>query len=118
MCHAATGPSALPGQEQEEPQISFGGPREELERRTMAEAIPRDHREKGHGRGEKSVQELEAGDGEGTLVLHVRSGDIFDNKVLAYYGQVICCNTQFLAFYEAQYLARASSVYCETRRGA
>ncbi|CAM9408479.1 unnamed protein product, partial [Hapterophycus canaliculatus] len=36
---------------------------------------------------EGSWEESSQGGGEGTLVLHVRSGDIFDNEILAYYGQ-------------------------------
>ncbi|CAM9146176.1 unnamed protein product [Scytosiphon promiscuus] len=35
----------------------------------------------------KDGDDWDDGGGDGTLVLHVRSGDIFDDEILAYYGQ-------------------------------
>ena len=93
VCHAGAAPSASAEreEEQEETQLSVGGRREDLERRSLDAATP-GNEEKGGRQVEveaaRSGRELEGGGGEGTLVLHVRSGDIFDDKVLAYYGQV------------------------------
>lgn len=63
----------------------------------MAGATPDNEKKRGKVEAVRSGRELEGGGGEGTLVLHVRSGDIFDDKVLPDYGQVRAyCDNRFL----------------------
>ncbi|CAM9497054.1 unnamed protein product, partial [Ectocarpus fasciculatus] len=63
------------GQTQGENEKGAGGEEEEEEEEEMRPA------------GEEKGGEGGGGGGEGNLVLHVRSGDIFSDQVLAYYGQ-------------------------------
>lgn len=88
---AAAPPTSPPVDQDEEMRLDPGERRDELERRKIAEAksTPVNEEESGQAQGQRegSGPEAEGGGGEGTLVLHVRSGDIFDNDVLAYYGQ-------------------------------
>lgn len=92
VCHAAAAPSASAKEEEERTSdLSFRGRHDELERRNLVDATPGNEESTGQGEAARSGRELEGRGGEGTLVLHVRSGDIFDDKVLAYYGQVRTC---------------------------
>lgn len=95
MCPtAAAPPTSTPADQQAaEPRLGSGERLDELERRKTAEATPGSDKKSGDGEGGKSGLDAEGeggGGGAGTLVLHVRSGDIFDKNVLAYYGQVHC----------------------------
>ena len=86
--------------EEEDVQLSFGGKRDGVEGRNLAETIPDNEEKRRRVEGARGDLEIEGGGGDGTLVLHVRSGDIFDNEVLAYYGQVrtYCAANSSLGF--------------------
>lgn len=95
VCHAATPPSTAVDK-QEEPQFGLAGTHDKLSRREMVEASPANEGKR--GQGARSEREAEGGGGAGTLVLHVRSGDIFDDKVISYYGQVRYTATVLASF--------------------
>lgn len=98
MCHAAAATSASADQQEGEPKLGFGERGDELKRRKMADGTPGDEESSGQGGKGGRGQEAQGGGGDGTLVLHVRSGDIFDNKVLPYYGQVRTACNRFPGF--------------------
>eukprot|EP00752_Nemacystus_decipiens_P014352 g12769.t1 len=84
VCRAGATPSAFADHEEGEAQSSLR--RHKLDRQILSEGTPDNEEKGGQVEPARSGREVEGG-GDGTLVLHVRSGDIFDDKVLAYYGQ-------------------------------
>lgn len=75
MCPtAAAAPTRPPADQREEKKMGSGWGRHLLNSSKLAEATPSN----------------EEGGGQGTLVLHVRSGDVFSEAPLSSYGQVQC----------------------------
>lgn len=87
MCPtAAASPTRPPANQREEKNIGSGGGRDLLNSSKSAEATPSNEEE--GGQVEVAWGRREGG-GEGTLVLHVRSGDVFGETPPSSYGQVL-----------------------------
>ncbi|CAM9966980.1 unnamed protein product [Pylaiella littoralis] len=81
---AAASPTRPPVNQREEKKIDSGGGRHLLNVSKLAEATPSNEEEGGQV---EVAWGRRGGRGEGTLVLHVRSGDVFGETPLSSYGQ-------------------------------